>query len=164
MTTATKGGLGGAKAATGVGSGFSAPKTPVMPQLLPKASTTYSDWLVKQMDATLLQENSAQGAKHYREKKETFWLTFADWAASNPKELRPLCMRLCRMIRTGSLGSFPSKSARPLVPSSKAWTSTKSCPSSALERSRFATSAQVSMFARSTPSTPLKGFRWIITS
>jgi len=109
MTTATKGGLGGAKAATGVGSGFSAPKTPVMPQLLPKASTTYSDWLVKQMDATLLQENSAQGAKHYREKKETFWLTFADWAASNPKELKTTLYAFMQDDQNWIFGFFPIK-------------------------------------------------------
>jgi hypothetical protein len=93
----------------GGGLGISGANVPVTASLLPKASTTYSDWLVKQMDASLLQENSAQGPKHYQQNKEIFWGTFADWAQNNPKELKTTLYAFMADENNWIFGFFPIK-------------------------------------------------------
>ena len=60
---------------------------PVNSALLPVSKSTYSEWILKQMDAQLLQENPSQTGPQVKDNKDIYWESFADWAAKNTVKL-----------------------------------------------------------------------------
>src|SRR5271166_689779 len=80
--------------ATALGAGTTVPvkkskfgTVPIDASKMPKATKSYSEWVIENLDAHLTQENPAQGVEHYQQNKEIYWMSFADWACKNVGKL-----------------------------------------------------------------------------
>lgn len=63
------------------------PQTRVDPSLLPQPKETYSEWVVKKYEETLLKENPEHGRQHAQQDKQIYWPVFADWARTHVVDL-----------------------------------------------------------------------------
>lgn len=84
-----------------------APQPAFDPKLLPIASMSFSDFVGQEQERRLLKQNPDQTIPHYKENKEIYWNSFADWAAENVGQMKTIIFQYMANQKHWIFNLFP---------------------------------------------------------